>query len=77
MYVVLLLLPPFSFSKATVASRCSEFGVFEWSSRSVCRGAGLAVLDAAGSKVRVGFVVLELNEVAARTLDFKWFLCGY
>lgn len=51
--LLLLLLPPFSSSTATVASRCAEFGVFEWSSRSVCRGAGLAELDAAGSKVRV------------------------
>lgn len=33
--------------------RIPEFAVFEWSSRSVCRGAGLAELDAAGSKVTV------------------------
>lgn len=33
----------FSLSTATVASRGAEFGLFEWSSRSLCRGAGLAL----------------------------------
>ena len=33
---------PVSLSTATVASRGAEFGLFEWSSRSLCRGAGLA-----------------------------------
>lgn len=43
----------FSPSTATVASRGAEFGVFEWSSRSLRRGAGLAGMDAARSKVKV------------------------
>ena len=37
-----MLLPPLRLSTATVAARGAEFGLFEWGSRSVCRGAGLA-----------------------------------
>ena len=51
----------FSSPTATVASRAAEFDAFEWNSRSVCRGAGLAELDCAGSKVTVwdGWFILN------------------
>lgn len=67
--VLVLLLPPFSLSTGTVASRAAEFGVFEWSSRSLCRGAGLAGLDAAGSKVSFCFSLAVLVLSLLRQCD--------
>lgn len=40
----------FSLFTATVASRGAEFGLFEWSSRSLCRGAGFQGLTRRGRR---------------------------
>lgn len=43
----------FSLCTATVASRGAEFGLFEWSSRSLCRGAGFPGLTRRGRRSNI------------------------